>query len=1047
MADETIEGEVKFGYKEVTLGVADIERLLGRLSGTAQDAGGKLADSLKSGLAALNSQARAFSFDQIAQGLDGLAAKSQAIFSSGIKSGSSFETGINQIQTIANLDPSRLEQFAEQLRTVGRDMGLAVTPAEAAAGAYQILSSNFTDAADSAKVLAGTLKLAEVGGAGQVQSVDLLAGTLNAYGLSADQAASVTDKLFQTVNAGTTTIPELAQSLGLVANSANSAGVSLDELLAALATTTTRGIRTSSSVEGLRGVITALKDPTKEARAEFEALGITVDANTLRQKGLLATLQEIGKATKGNAASLSQIFGAEAANAVGSALLEQGDPALFAANVQKIADSAGAADKAVAIVSKGFEQSLGRMRAAAESFGAGASKDLLPVLTGVVNVGTDAIQLFDQLPGPIKAGALAAVGLSAALAAGAAATLLIAGQVAALNANLLAAGINIGAYVARQVAATALTVQLTAASQGFAGVMQLVATSTLGGIAALTAAGGAVIALALAYKQATDASIEADKAFAKANEGLRGIEGRSVTERFRGDLKGLNGAQLADKGVTRDDLTQEILDARKRAEETDNAKIKASFAEEANRLEEQRRLLDEELKKREQAPKAGGTSSPERQSKEQIKAQKQADDERYKDELQAIELSKGGHQQKIQQLKELLDRYQSDGDKRRQIQRQIAQEEDAVLKQGEQAKQAASKKEEDRRKKLAAEAKKLAQQALQDEQKLADLKEQAAQSEVQRSEQRMQTLDKARERGVNTQAAELAELDKQRKARIAEVDARTNADLKDEKNPKVRAEILRQSTAQKADIGTEFDVRQNEILKRDSAAGKERQQELLSSEKQFADLKIQLLQQAALAGKASEAQLVAAIKERLALQEREIQIQLELAKSRTDDPAAAAAAERQAAASILAARQSATDEIKKGTEALREQKKAKDELNGGQGEFSGRVLSLEQFIQGENERFFGKKDKSPGGLPKDYRVPGIDLKSAENAILKEKIQSPGEIAKQSPVVVGGQFVVEVQLPTGEKAPGRVKSVTLDGRGGDLERSGRGLSGRNGLGGS
>lgn len=1044
MADDNkIEGEVKFNYREVTLGVNELTRLLGQIEDRGSRSG-KIIDDLRGRFGNIADQ---ISLSKLETGLDNLAKRGAALFSAFAGKGGAFQSELNQIQTIANLDSTQLESFGDRLRYLGRELGVAVSPTEALAGAYQTLSSNFTDAAQAERVLGQAMVLASAGRADQVKSVDLLAGTLNSYNLGADEATAVTDKFFQTVNLGTTTIPELADRLGDITASAYSAGISLDELLGALATTTTRGIRTGASIDGLNGVIQAIVRPTEQAREEFQRLGVSVDAATLRSEGLLKTLSRIGQASKGDISSLSRIFeDRQARNVASSLITAKGD---FQANTEKIADSAGSAAKAVETTSKGFEQSLKRMQVAAENFAISGSKAILPVLTTITDRATDAVEALDGLPNVLKGGALAAVAVGTGLAAAAAGTLFFVGQLVALNANLLAAGINVGAYAARQAVAIALTAQLAYATGGLNGVLKLVAGTAAFQAAVLAGLGGGVIAMALAYSKATDELIEYERALDKASTGIKNFQDaqgqtREIKDISRNDALTLSAKELADRGFDADDLTQALQNARKRAEESDNEAVRQQFAKEVKALREKRELLIEELKKRDQEQKASaGTVDPVRFQTD--KEEKAARDEKYRDELQAIELSKRGHAEKVQQLEELKARYADDGDKRRNIERQIAQEQDAaanaLTKRLQENQQAIERGLEETRKQ-----EKQAQKEREDElQRLADLKEKAAQAEIDRTERTLDELGRLRERGVDTEAAELAAVEEQRRRRKEQIDAQLEKDLAKEKSPTVQAELRKQAKAEKADSDTGFDSQARDIQERARQDRLSQRQEIVDGERGLADLRIQILQQQLSEGKAVEAQLKAAVLERLALQEEEIRLQAELVRAQSSDPARIQLAEQQAQAAIYQARKDANEEIKRGTELLQEQKKARDANKDG-GEFSGRILSLEQFIEGERKRFESK----PQRATTPTFIPGVDVKSAEQALLQQRGVAGGAAgAAQTLVaqtVVNGQFVVEVQLPTGERVAGKMKSVTLDGRGSELANAGRNIGSVGGLGG-
>ncbi|HIB68395.1 MAG TPA: phage tail tape measure protein, partial [Phycisphaerales bacterium] len=220
------------------------------------------------------------------------------------------EAELFSFNTIVGFGGQELQTYGEKLRVLSLELKTNTGAVQNTQGAYEVASAGFTTAAQNAEVLSAVLRASTAGSLKETdQAARLIGGTLRAYQLEAGQASRVSDVLFTTVKNGLTTFPELAATVGNVTAVASQANISFEEINAALATTTSRGIKTATSVDGLRGLISNLIAPSAEATKELDRLGLKIDENSLKQKGLIKTLVEIARANGGSAESFKRILG------------------------------------------------------------------------------------------------------------------------------------------------------------------------------------------------------------------------------------------------------------------------------------------------------------------------------------------------------------------------------------------------------------------------------------------------------------------------------------------------------------------------------------------------------------------------------------------------------------------------------------------------------------------------------------------------------------------------------------------------------------------
>lgn len=173
---------------------------------------------------------------------------------------------------------------------------------------YQSVSAGFTNLADSLQITEVSAKAAVAGLTDTETALDGITTVLNAYGLSANDAAKVSDVLFSTVAEGKIRFGELSSNIGTVASTAKIIGIDIEEVSAAIASLTKNTGQVEESFTALNRLLIGFAKNTDEAREFASALGLELDANTVRQKDLLTVLEEIAEAAGDDAEAFAKLF-------------------------------------------------------------------------------------------------------------------------------------------------------------------------------------------------------------------------------------------------------------------------------------------------------------------------------------------------------------------------------------------------------------------------------------------------------------------------------------------------------------------------------------------------------------------------------------------------------------------------------------------------------------------------------------------------------------------------------------------------------------------
>lgn len=280
-------------------------------------------------------------FKSIASGLAGLTAlvESGNFIKTLYEDMGKFSIAMKEVSTLSQDVTEHMTEYKNQV--VELCTQIAIAPEEAAKALYQIESAGH-HGADGMNVLEQAAKGA-IGGVTETEvAADAITTILNSYKMSAEEAAHVNDLLFTTVRLGKTTYGELGRVIAQVTPVASAYGVAIEDVLAAIASLTKSGTKTSIAVRQVRDAITAttnsLGDGAFQTRTFLEAMDEVAEKTKGSESALKSDLSKLSAMnavlalTGKNAASARQDF-EDMQNSTGAATEAY----------EKMADTAGAA--------------------------------------------------------------------------------------------------------------------------------------------------------------------------------------------------------------------------------------------------------------------------------------------------------------------------------------------------------------------------------------------------------------------------------------------------------------------------------------------------------------------------------------------------------------------------------------------------------------------------------------------------------------------------------------------------------------------------------
>ena len=282
-----------------------------------------------------------------------------------VKTASDFESSFAQIEGLVGVTGSDLEDLRKAALELGPTFGKSA--GEAAEAMFFITSAGLRGT-EAIEALEMSLK-ASASGLGDTATVaDLATSVINAYGSDTMDAAQATDILAAAVREGKLAPEELAGSIGSVLPLASAMGVNFDEVGAAFAAMSRTGTDASAASTQLRGIMSALLKPTKQAEDALEEMGLSSAGlrEQIREEGLLSVLETLSAEFEGNDEAAAQVFGnVRALSGVLDLMGSNADGTreIFA----NMANTTGTLDDAFAVVSETsgfkFQQTMAEMKA------------------------------------------------------------------------------------------------------------------------------------------------------------------------------------------------------------------------------------------------------------------------------------------------------------------------------------------------------------------------------------------------------------------------------------------------------------------------------------------------------------------------------------------------------------------------------------------------------------------------------------------------------------------------------------------------------------
>lgn len=331
-----------------------------------------------------------------------------------------FDEQMSAVGAVAQTTAGNMDRLRQAAIDAGADT--AFSASEAARAQEELVKAGISVEDVLGGALAGALDLAAAGELQLADAATIAAQAMNVFKLGGQDVTHIADVLAASANKSAADVADLGQGLrqgGLVAAQT---GLSLEETAAALSLFSDNALVGSDAGTSLKTMLQRLTPQSKEAAQLMGELGFSAydaQGNFIGLDGLAQELQtSLGDMTvEQRNAAMAVLFGSDAVRGA-NVLLEAGADKVRE-YVDAVDDQGAAAEMAAAKLDnlKGdLEELGGSIETALINSGSAGNT----VLRELVQLGTGAVNVYNDLPGPVQATAtgLGALAGSASLAAG-----------------------------------------------------------------------------------------------------------------------------------------------------------------------------------------------------------------------------------------------------------------------------------------------------------------------------------------------------------------------------------------------------------------------------------------------------------------------------------------------------------------------------------------------------------------------------------------------------------------------------------------------------
>lgn len=301
-----------------------------------------------------------------------------------VKTAADFDDSMRKVAAVTGATGDQFEALRQQAIDLGATTAWS---ASESAAAMQYLGMAGLDTNEILEATPQMLSLASAGAMDLGAAADIATNVLSGFNLEISDLAHVSDVLAQAAASSNTSVEQLGYAMAYVGPVASSAGLSIEETTAAIQVLSNAGIQGTMAGTALRGALTSLLSPTKQATDILATYGLTAEDVNPEVHSLVEILDTLSSAGLSTADAMS-LFGDRAGPGMIALLRAGGDG--IRDYTAALEDCDGAAQRMAETMEGGVGGSLRELEGAIETlnitFGDLIAEALMPAIEGATSL-------------------------------------------------------------------------------------------------------------------------------------------------------------------------------------------------------------------------------------------------------------------------------------------------------------------------------------------------------------------------------------------------------------------------------------------------------------------------------------------------------------------------------------------------------------------------------------------------------------------------------------------------------------------------------------
>ena len=185
-----------------------------------------------------------------------------------------FDKSMSSVEAVTNATATEMRAMTAVAKELGSTTEFS---ASQAADGLRFLGMAGFEASEAVAALPDVLNLATAAAMGLGEAADISSNVMSAFGIAATDAEKAADALAAISSRANTDVRQLGDAMKFVGPVASAVGVSVNDAAAAVGVLSDAGLQGSMAGTGLRRVISSLLNPTDQAKAALEGMGVALE--------------------------------------------------------------------------------------------------------------------------------------------------------------------------------------------------------------------------------------------------------------------------------------------------------------------------------------------------------------------------------------------------------------------------------------------------------------------------------------------------------------------------------------------------------------------------------------------------------------------------------------------------------------------------------------------------------------------------------------------------------------------------------------------------